>query len=101
MSVKTPRARAKRTALSAAAAISFSLTFVVFSLAMLAGVIPERTLLANNEIDVNVLLLFVPLCALVFAIFVEVVRLIVKGNVKIERPRTHNPLSAWRPGHEG
>lgn len=101
MSVKAPRARAKRSALSVAAAISFSLTFVVVSLAMLAGVIPQRTLLANSAIDVNVLLLFVPLCALVLAIFAEVVRLIIAGGLKVERARPHNPLSAWRPGHEG
>ncbi len=96
MFARLPRAKGKRNALSVAAAISFSLTFITVSMAMLFGLIPERTFL-GGEIDVNVLLLFVPLCALVLAIFVEVVRLILSGSLKVERPRQHTPLSTWRP----
>ncbi len=86
-------------ALTAATAISFSLTFVVAIVALLLGIIPERSLNIGFGIDTGVLLLFVPLCALVFAILVEVLRTMIGGGFKPDKPPAPNPLSAWRPGH--
>ncbi len=94
----TPRHR-RGQALSAAAAIGFSLTFVGAGIAMLVGFIPPRTLIGSGELDTSVVLLFVPLCALVFALLVEVVRTMIAGGLKQDRPRPANPLAAWRPGN--
>lgn len=88
-----------RNALSAATAISFSLTFVGAGLALLFGLIPPRTITGAGEIDTAVVLLFVPLCALLFAILVEVVRAILREGLQPAKPRQPNPLSAWKPGH--
>lgn len=86
-------------ALSAAAAIGFSLTFVGAGIAMLLGFIPPRTLVGSGELDTSVVLLFVPLCALVFALLVEVARTTMAGGLRQEPPRPTNPLAAWRPGN--
>ena len=42
----------------------------------------------------------VMLCALLLAIFAEVVRSIVHEGLRPPKPRPANPLSAWKPGHD-
>ncbi|HQZ13143.1 MAG TPA: hypothetical protein PK286_09680 [Devosia sp.] len=81
-------------------AISFSLTFVVVSLLLLTGVIPASFATLTAPVDIGVLLLIVPLCALVLAMVAEVLRAAMKGT-----PQRHNARSArrksftdWRPG---
>jgi hypothetical protein len=88
-----------RNALSATTVIAFSLTFVVAGVALLLGIIPPRTITGAGEIDTAVVLLTVPLCALLLAILVEVVRSIVREGLQTPKPRQSNPLSAWKPGH--
>lgn len=88
-----------RNALSAATAISFSLTFVGAGIALLLGIIPPRTIVGAGEIDTAVVLLFVPLCALILAILVEVVRAILREGLQAPKAHQSNPLSAWKPGH--
>ncbi len=85
--------------LTSVTAISFSLTFVGVGVALLAGLLPERVSTLGNSIDVGVLLLFVPLCALVFAMVAEVLRAVVKGPLRSIAPPRMRPLSGWRPGH--
>lgn len=84
--------------LNAAAAISFSLTFLAAGVALLVGVIPSRVIIGMNEVDVGVVLLFVPLCALLLAIIVEVVRSIMRDGVSQPAPRRASSLDAWKPG---
>jgi hypothetical protein len=86
-------------ALSAAAIISFSLTFVGAGIALLLGIIPPRAIIGAGEIDTAVVLLFVPLCALILAILVEVVRATLREGLQPPKAHQANPLSAWRPGH--
>ena len=88
-----------RNALSAATAISFSLTFVAAGIALLLGIIPPRTITGAGDIDTAVVLLFVPLAALLFAILVEVVRSILREGLQPAKSRQVNPLDAWKPGH--
>lgn len=88
-----------RNALSAAAAISFSLTFVGAGVALLLGIIPPTAIIGAGEIDTAVVLLFVPLCALLFAILVEVARSTLREGVQAPKPRQSSRLSAWKPGH--
>jgi len=89
-----------RNALTAATAISFSLTFLVAGVALMLGLIPPRAIVGAGEIDTAVVVLFVPLCALLFAIIAEVVRSILREGLQPVKPRQSNPLSAWKPGHE-
>ena len=97
----TPVSKARRpfssNAMSAAAAISFSLTFVVAIAAFALGLVPALNF--GGSIETGVVLLFVPLCALVFAILVEAVRGSLARSFKPEAPPTANLLAAWRPGH--
>ncbi|MGN6486438.1 MAG: hypothetical protein ACTHLT_01295 [Devosia sp.] len=84
--------------LMAAAAIGFSLTLVAAGLAILLGFVPPRTMVGAQAVDATVLLLFVPLCALTFAILAEAVRATVTGSFR-HPVRVHaNPLDPWRPG---
>lgn len=88
-----------RNPLSAATAISFSLTFVVAGVLFATGVIPPHTITGLGEIDTGVIMLFVPLCALTFAITGEVVRSILRDGLRRQpKPRNANPLAAWKPG---
>lgn len=93
----TQRMQQRRNLVSASI-ISFSLTFVGVSLAVLAGYVPAQQALLNSKIDAEVVLLFVPLCALVFAIVAEVLRIAVSGPVR-PAARRSSPLSEWKSGH--
>ena len=88
-----------RNPLSAGMAISFSLTFVVAGILFATGVIPPHTIAGLGEIDTGVVMLFVPLCALTFALMGEVVRSILRDGLRHQpKPRNANPLAAWKPG---
>jgi TRAP-type C4-dicarboxylate transport system permease small subunit len=90
--------RLLRNPLTSAAAISFSLTFVAGGIALLTGLLPARATTAMGEIDTGVVVLFVPLCALLLAIIVEVVRSIVRDGLRYQAPRKANALESWKPG---
>lgn len=80
------------------AAISFSLTFVAGSVALLTGVMPPAVAGVNAPVDLGVLLLMVPLCALVLTILAEVFRAAISGLPRVAPPRLTPALSDWRPG---
>ncbi|WP_299643865.1 hypothetical protein [Devosia sp.] len=86
--------------MTAATAISFSLTFVGAGIALMLGIIPPRAITGAGDVDMAVVLLFVPLCALLFAIIAEVVRASLREGLRPPKPRQSNPLSAWKPGHD-
>lgn len=93
------KAARERRNLFSAALISFSLTFVGVGLAVLAGYLPAQQALLSGRIDPEVVLLFVPLAALVFAIVAEAARLSLKGSpVHLDATRPVPPLSRWEPG---
>ena len=93
------RLRAGASRLTAAAVIGFSLTLVGAGIAMLFGFVPQRMLPALDGMDATVLLLFVPLCALTFAIIAEAIRATLSGGVHHAPARTHaSALETWRPG---
>jgi hypothetical protein len=93
------KAARRRRTLFSAALISFSLTFLGVILAVLAGYLPAQQALLSGTIDPEVVLLFVPLAALVFAIVAEAARLSLKGDpLRLDASRPVPPLSAWTPG---
>lgn len=87
-----------RNPLTSAAAISFSLTFVAGGIALLTGLLPQNIITHFGEVDTGVVVLFVPLCALVLALLIEVVRSVVREGLRQPAPRQANPLVAWKPG---
>ena len=95
--LKTGADKAAR--LTSVTAISFSLTFVGVSIALLAGFLPARVATLGGTVDTGVVLLFVPLCALARAIIAAVLRAVMKGQLRSGSTRRIRPLSQWRPGH--
>ena len=89
---------ASAAALSSVIAIAFSLAFFAGGLALLFGLLP---LPAANlpSVDLAVLVLMVPLCALTLAIVVEVLRAAISGLPRVQPPRLAAALSDWRPGN--
>jgi hypothetical protein len=69
------------------------------SVALLAGVVPQSFSALPMPVDLGVLLLMVPLCALVLAIMAEALRAAMQGVPAGRARRTATALSQWRPGH--
>lgn len=96
--IQTEGKRSSRNLVSASI-VSFSLTFAGVSLAVLAGYLPTQQALLTGKLDAEVVLLFVPLCALVLAIVAEVLRIAAKGPLRSTTARRMTPLTEWKPGH--
>src|SRR5262245_23519265 len=96
----TKRAKLLSWNLASITAISFSLTFVGVSLALLAGVLPQKFASLDMPVDMGVVLLLVPLCALVLAMMAEVLRAAARGALPKRPVRTASALiREWRPGN--
>ncbi|MEO6395053.1 MAG: hypothetical protein ABIO40_04005 [Devosia sp.] len=78
------------------AAVSFSLTLLAGSYAVLSGSVPLR-INAIERVDIGAMLLFAPVCALVLALLFEATRLALKGPLEMAEPRAI-PID-WSPGH--
>ncbi len=94
-----PKATKKALDLTTITTISFSLTFVGVSLLLLAGFLPPAFASLEVPVDIGVLLLIVPLCALVLAMMAEVLRAAIRGTPPRRASRNATTLSEWRPGH--
>ena len=81
-----PISPAIRTALMA-----FGATLLVGA-GVFAATLADRYAAVIAGIDIEVLLLFLPCCALLFAVIVEVVRMAARGPIEMEPPA--RPL-AW------
>jgi hypothetical protein len=98
------KANASYRNLTTITAISFSLTFVGVSVALLTGVLPRDLAALDLGVDMGVVLLMVPVCALVLATLVEVLRTALRGLPRIRPPRPATILSPvrnvddWRAG---
>lgn len=86
-------------ALASITAIAFSLAFFAGGLALVLGLTPLPAVQFAPTIDLGVLVLMVPLCALSLAIVFEVLRAAVTGLPRVQPPRLTAALSDWRPGH--
>jgi hypothetical protein len=84
--------------LSAATAISFSLTFVGAGVALLLGMVPNSLLLGAQQVDTGVVLLLVPVCALLAAMIFEAVRASLNDGIEQHPAARATALSAWKPG---
>lgn len=96
----TRRAADGTWALASATSIAFSLAFFAGGLALLLGLVPMPIANWPASVDLGVLVLMVPLCALCLAIVVEVLRAAITSSLpKVQPPRLVAALSDWRPGH--
>jgi hypothetical protein len=86
-----------RTKLLGAAVTSFSLTFVVVSLAILFDLLPSQTLVGVGNLDTGVVLQMTTLAALTLALGIEVYRTARAGRLPRALPARPAPLSGWRP----
>jgi hypothetical protein len=103
-----PKRAARRAAsyrnLTTVTAISFSLTFVGVSVALLTGVLPPNLAALELGVDMGVVLLMVPVCALILATLVEVLRTMLRGLPRVRPPRpatilsTPREMADWRAG---
>lgn len=84
---------------SAVATITFALVFLGVIAAFALGALPSEALTFGGNVEAGVVLLFVPLCALIFAVLVEVIRSALTSSLGPQQPRSDRPLLNWRPGH--
>lgn len=77
------------------AVVSFSLTFVAGGVALLAGLLPLSLTAVDASVDLGVLMLMVPVCALVLTMLVEVARTALSGLPRVQPQRPVPALSNW------
>lgn len=84
---------------SAVATITFALVFLGVIAAFALGALPAEALTFGGNVEAGVVLLFVPLCALIFAVLVEVLRSALTSNFGPHQRTSAGPVLNWRPGH--
>lgn len=84
---------------SAVATITFALVFLGVIAAFALGALPSEALTFGGNVEAGVVLLFVPLCALIFAVLVEVIRSALTSSFGPHQSRADGPILNWRPGH--
>ena len=91
----TPRRRAK--SFTTATVISFSLTLLAGSVAVLANVVPLKALSFGERVDLGAMLFAAPILALVLAVVFEATR-IAFSREQLPEPRKQTVVD-WTPGH--
>lgn len=94
----SPRKSANRRAraFTTATIVSFSLTILAASIAILAGLVPLKSISFAERVDVGSLLFVTPIVALVLAIVFEVAR-IALTRPDLPEPRRQQSVR-WSPG---
>ena len=95
----TPRQNRKRrraAAFSTGTIVSFSLTVLAASIAVLSGLVPLKGLNLGARVDVGALLFLTPLVALMLAMCFEVVRVALRST-DLPEPRRQQVVR-WSPG---
>jgi hypothetical protein len=77
--------------------VSFSLTLFAGSVAVLAGLIPLRSLSLVERLDIGTMLFVAPVVALVLAIIFETTR-IALSRQPLPEPRRQQVIRNWTPG---
>ena len=90
------RNRRKAVAFTTATIVSFSLTLLGASVAVLSGLVPLRSLSLGERVDVGALLFLTPLVALLLAVCFEVVRIALR-SADLPEPRRRQAVQ-WSPG---
>lgn len=95
---ETPRARKRRArAFTTATVVSFSLTLLAGSVAVLTNLVPLRALTFGERIDLGAMLFVAPVLALVLGIMFEAVRMAMSREA-LPEPRRQQVVRNWQPG---
>jgi hypothetical protein len=91
-------AKARRvSAFTTATVISFSLTLLAGSVAVLANVVPLRALSFGERVDLGAMLFIAPVLALILAVVFEATR-IAFSREALPEPRRQQAVRNWTPG---
>ena len=94
---KTRAAARRARAFTTATVISFSLTLLAGSIAVLANLVPLRTLSLGERIDLGAMLFLAPILALVLAVVFEASRVALTREA-LPEPRRQQAVRNWTPG---
>jgi hypothetical protein len=83
-------------ALGTTTIVSFSLTLLAGSIAVLAGMVPFRTLSFGERIDIGAMLFVLPVLALVLSLVFEATTIALR-NPQLPEPRRRQAVR-WSPG---
>jgi hypothetical protein len=64
-----------------------------------SAVVPANAATFADNVDTGVIVLFVPLCALLVAIIVEVFRATMRGQAPLQDRNEVRSITAWKPEH--
>ena len=92
---RTPAAR-RAASFTTATIVSFSLTLLAGSIAVLSGIVPLKQLNPAARVDIGALLFVMPVVALVLAVVFEVTR-IALTRPELPAPRRRQAVR-WSPG---
>ena len=78
--------------------VSFSLTLLAGSIAVMANVVPLKALSLGERVDLGALLFVAPVLALILAIVFETARIALKRE-PLPAPRRQQVVRDWTPGN--
>lgn len=90
-------ARARRKAFTTATVVSFSLTLLAGSIAVLTNLVPLRALTFGDRVDLGAMLFVAPVLALVLGIMFEATRMAMSREA-LPEPRRQQVVRNWAPG---
>jgi hypothetical protein len=90
-------ARARRKAFTTATVVSFSLTLLAGSIAVLTNLMPLRALTFGDRVDLGAMLFVAPVLALVLGIMFEATRMAMSREA-LPEPRRQQVVRNWAPG---
>ena len=85
------------TAFTTATVVSFSLTLLAGSVAVLTNVVPLKMLSFGDRLDLGAMLFVAPVLALVLAVVFETTRIALKRE-PLPEPRQRQVVRNWTPG---
>jgi hypothetical protein len=91
------KARRRVKAFTTATVISFSLTLLAGSIAVLTNIVPLRALSFGDRIDLGAMLFIAPVLALVLGIMFEATRIALSREA-LPEPRRQQVVRNWQPG---
>src|SRR5436190_19546429 len=93
-----PSTKARRiNAFTTATVVSFSLTLLAGSIAVLTNVVPLKALSFGERIDLGAMLFVAPVLALILAVVFETTRIALKRE-PLPEPRRQQVVRGWVPG---
>lgn len=90
--------RRRINAFTTATVVSFSLTLLAGSIAVLTNTVPLRALSAGERIDLGAVLFVAPVLALILAVIFETTRIALKRD-PLPAPRRRQVVRNWTPGN--